>query len=152
MCFTQRSMSELARLRGDAVTVPKHPAVGDSQGKNFKERAENGRGDGSLVEVGPGGSYLAEIEHDPQVDPFGWWKTFQCFGDGREECVFYGRDQRFLFMIVTAEDLRSQEEGMLSKYFFFGTRDAPFIWQDCLRNEKGWVSCVPSLFCYDFSC
>ena len=37
MCLTQRSVSELARLRGD--TVPKHPAVGDSQGNNFIERA-----------------------------------------------------------------------------------------------------------------
>ena len=39
MCLTQRSVSELARLRGDAVTVPEHPAVGDSQGYNFIERA-----------------------------------------------------------------------------------------------------------------
>ena len=39
MCLTQRLVSELVRLRGDAVTVPKHPAVGDSQGDNFIERA-----------------------------------------------------------------------------------------------------------------
>ena len=39
VCLTQRSVSELARLRGDAVTVPEHPAVGDSQGNNFIERA-----------------------------------------------------------------------------------------------------------------
>ena len=39
MCLTQRSVSELARLRRDAVTVPKHRAVGDSQENIFIERA-----------------------------------------------------------------------------------------------------------------
>ena len=39
MCITQRSVSELARMWRDAVTVPKHRAVGDSQENNFIERA-----------------------------------------------------------------------------------------------------------------
>ena len=32
-------VSEVARLRGDAVTIPEHSAVGDSQGNGFIERA-----------------------------------------------------------------------------------------------------------------
>ena len=32
-------VSEVARLRGDAVTIPEHPAVGDSQGNGFVGRA-----------------------------------------------------------------------------------------------------------------
>ena len=34
-----RSLSEVARLRGDAVTIPEHSVVGDSQGNGFIERA-----------------------------------------------------------------------------------------------------------------
>ena len=32
-------MSEVARMRGDAVTISEHSAVGDSQGNGFIERA-----------------------------------------------------------------------------------------------------------------
>ena len=45
-------------------------------------------------------------------------------------------DDPFLFEVPT-EDPRSQLEGALAKLVgsLYGTRDAPLIWQDCLRCE-----------------
>ena len=53
-------VSEVARMRGDAVTMSEHSAVGHSQ--------ENGLGDGKDVETRPGGSRLGNLEDHSQSD------------------------------------------------------------------------------------
>ena len=74
-----------------------------------------------------------------------------------KSAFLYGRARRPFFIEVPAEDPRSQEEGMLAKLIgsLYGTRDAPLIWQDCLRNEMkrlGFVESlrVPCLFFHAF--
>ena len=64
-----------------------------------------------------------------------------------KSAFLYGRARRPIFIDVPAEDPRSQEEGMLAKLIgsLYGTRDAPLIWQDCLRNEMKRLGFVESL-------
>ena len=49
----------------------------------------------------------------------------------------YGRARRPIFIEVPAKDPRSQLDGVLAKVAgsLYGTRDAPVIWQDCLRCQ-----------------
>ena len=64
-----------------------------------------------------------------------------------KSAFLYGPARRPIFVDVPAEDPRSQEEGMLAKLVgsLSGTRDAPLIWQDCLRNEMKRLGFVESL-------
>ena len=57
-------VSEVARMRGGAVTPPEHSAVGGSQGHGFTECAgEDCRGDGQ------DGQHFTEIEPHPESHP-----------------------------------------------------------------------------------
>ena len=50
---------------------------------------------------------------------------------------FHGRARRHVFVKVPIEHPRSQLDGVLAKVVgsLCGTRDAPMIWQDCLRCQ-----------------
>ena len=54
-----------------------------------------------------------------------------------KSAFFFGRARRPIFIEVPTEDPRSQLDGVLAKLVrsLYGTRDAPLIWQDCLRCQ-----------------
>ena len=61
-------MSEVARTRGDAVTVSEHSAAGDSQGNDFIERAVRNVEEMENIEASFGGSHLRNPEDYSQSD------------------------------------------------------------------------------------
>ena len=71
-----------------------------------------------------------------------------CGCDGREQCFFFMvvLDDTF-FVEVFIEDPRSQLDGVLAKVVgsLCGTRDAPMIWQDCLRCQVKLLGFTESL-------
>ena len=64
-----------------------------------------------------------------------------------KNAFLYGRARRPIFIEVPAEDPRSQLDGVLAKLVgsLYGTRDAPLIWQDCLRGQMKLLRFIESL-------